>query len=226
MSLDTTPPVDGPSPSDPGAKVRGFPTGPGLYLMKDAAGTVVYIGKAKNLRSRACSYFAKDAVHDSRIRDWIGLVQDVDFIETADPIAAMFAEARMIKDIRPRFNKDLKDDKTFPYLQIRTREEFPRSRDHAQAAAQGRAALWPLQQRPATPPGDERPAATHAVPHLQARHLIERREVAHGSGRACCTRSAAAPRRATSASRARTTGGRSRSSSSFSKGRRTGSFDG
>jgi excinuclease ABC subunit C len=126
MSSDTTPPLDAPPPSDPCAKVRGFPTGPGLYLMKDAAGTVVYIGKAKNLRSRAASYFAKDAVHDSRIRDWINLVRDVDYIETADPIAAMFAEARMIKDIRPKFNKDLKDDKTFPYLQIRTREEFPR----------------------------------------------------------------------------------------------------
>src|SRR5262245_40823640 len=126
MSLDTTPPVDGPSPADPCSKVRGFPTGPGLYLMKDGAGTVVYIGKAKNLRSRAASYFAKDAVHDSRIRDWICLVRDVDYIETADPIAAIFTEARMIKDIRPKFNKDLRDDKTFPYLQIRTREEFPR----------------------------------------------------------------------------------------------------
>lgn len=115
-----------PEPCGPAEKARGFPTGPGLYLMKDEGGTVVYVGKAKNLRSRAGSYFARDAIHDSRIRDWISLVRDVDYIETADPIAAMFAEARMIKDIRPRFNKDLKDDKTFPYLQIRTREEFPR----------------------------------------------------------------------------------------------------
>ena len=115
-----------PEPCGPAEKVRGFPTGPGVYLMKDEGGTVIYVGKAKNLRSRAASYFTKDAVHDARIRDWIGLVRDVDFIETADAIAAMFAEARMIKDIRPRFNKDLKDDKTFPYLQIRTREEFPR----------------------------------------------------------------------------------------------------
>jgi excinuclease ABC subunit C len=128
MPDDPTSPISEPTPgpSDPLEKVRGFPTGPGLYLMKDAGGTVIYIGKAKNLRSRASSYFAKDACLDVRIRDWIGFVQDVDFIETADPIAAMFAEARMIKDIRPRFNKDLKDDKTFPYLQIRTREEFPR----------------------------------------------------------------------------------------------------
>src|SRR5262245_16034844 len=126
MSDPATPPVGEPEPTGPAAKVRTFPTTCGVYLMKDAGGNVIYIGKAKNLRSRAASYFAKDAVHDSRIRDWICLVRDVDYIETADPIAAMFAEARMIKDIRPKFNKELKDDKTFPYLQIRTREEFPR----------------------------------------------------------------------------------------------------
>jgi excinuclease ABC subunit C len=115
-----------PDPRDPAAKVRGFPTGPGVYLMKDAGGNVIYVGKAKNLRSRASSYFSKEAANDARIRDWIGFVRDADFIETADAIAAMFAEARMIKDIRPKYNKDLKDDKTFPYLQIRTREEYPR----------------------------------------------------------------------------------------------------
>jgi excinuclease ABC subunit C len=114
------------NPRDPAAKARTFPTGPGIYLMKDDGGNVVYVGKAKNLRARASSYFSKEAANDVRIRDWIGFVRDVDFIETADPIAAMFTEARMIKDLRPKFNKDLKDDKTFPYLQIRTREEYPR----------------------------------------------------------------------------------------------------
>jgi excinuclease ABC subunit C len=112
--------------NDPAVKVRTFPTGPGVYLMKDAGGNVIYVGKAKSLRSRAGSYFAKEAASDPRIRDWIGFIRDIDFIETADPIAAMFTEARMIKDLRPKFNKDLKDDKTFPYLQIRTREEYPR----------------------------------------------------------------------------------------------------
>jgi len=114
------------SAADLAAKVRTFPAKPGVYLMKDADGNIIYIGKAKNLRSRAASYFTREAAFDPRIRDWIGFIRDVDYIETADPIAAMFAEARMIKDIRPRFNKNLKDDKTFPYLQIRTREEFPR----------------------------------------------------------------------------------------------------
>jgi excinuclease ABC subunit C len=113
-------------PRDPAAKARAFPTTPGVYLMKDTAGNVIYVGKAKNLRSRASSYFSKEALDDPRIRDWMPLVKDVDYIETADPVAAVFTEARMIKDLRPKFNKELKDDKTFPYLQIRTREEFPR----------------------------------------------------------------------------------------------------
>ncbi|HJZ55073.1 MAG TPA: excinuclease ABC subunit UvrC [Gemmataceae bacterium] len=122
-------PVSNPAPASPfppAEKVKTFPLAPGVYLMKDTAGMVIYVGKAKNLRSRAASYFHKEAATDPRIRDWIGLVRDIDYIETADPIAALLAESRMIKDLRPRFNKDLKDDKTFPYLQIRTREEFPR----------------------------------------------------------------------------------------------------
>jgi excinuclease ABC subunit C len=128
MNEEATPPTSEQTPDerDPANKAHKFPTGPGIYMMKDDGGNVIYVGKAKNLRSRASSYFSRDAANDTRIRDWIGFVRDIDFIETADPIAAMFTEARMIKDIRPKFNKDLKDDKTFPYLQIRTREEFPR----------------------------------------------------------------------------------------------------
>jgi excinuclease ABC subunit C len=128
MIEDPLPPLSEqtPDPRDPAAKVRTFPTGPGVYLMKDGGGNVIYIGKAKNLRARASSYFTNEARNDVRIRDWVGFIKDVDYIETEDAIAAVFAEARMIKDIRPKFNKELKDDKTFPYLQIRTREEFPR----------------------------------------------------------------------------------------------------
>ncbi|MBM3982208.1 MAG: excinuclease ABC subunit UvrC [Planctomycetes bacterium] len=128
MQSDPVSPVSEqtPDPRDPAAKAHTFPTTSGVYLMKDAGGNVIYVGKAKNLRSRASSYFNKDAANDPRIRDWMPLVRDVDYIETTDAIAAVFTEARMIKDLRPKYNKDLKDDKTFPYLQIRTREEFPR----------------------------------------------------------------------------------------------------
>jgi excinuclease ABC subunit C len=128
MKEEPVPPMSEQTPdnSDPAQKVRSFPTTPGVYLMKDGGGNVVYVGKAKNLRSRASSYWNADAAKDARIRDWIGLVKDIDFISTPDDIAAMLTEARMIKDIGPKYNKALKDDKTFPYLQIRTREEYPR----------------------------------------------------------------------------------------------------
>ena len=73
---DATSPTT-PAVTSPAEKVRTFPTGPGVYLMKDAQGRVVYIGKAKNLRARAGSYFQKTADDDKRIKDWIGEVVDV-----------------------------------------------------------------------------------------------------------------------------------------------------
>ena len=107
-------------------KVRQFPTTPGVYLLKDAQGRVLYVGKAKNLRSRASSYFQKTAETDARIKDWIGEVADVDFLAADSEVDALLMEARLIKDIQPKYNADLKDDKSFPYLQITTGEDFPR----------------------------------------------------------------------------------------------------
>ncbi|MDX2035712.1 MAG: excinuclease ABC subunit UvrC [Isosphaeraceae bacterium] len=106
--------------------VRKFPTTPGVYLMKDAQGRVIYIGKAKNLRARAASYFQKTAADDRRIKDWIGEVVEVDYLAADSEVDALLLEARLIKDIQPRHNADLKDDKSFPYLQITTNEDFPR----------------------------------------------------------------------------------------------------
>jgi excinuclease ABC subunit C len=107
-------------------KVRQLPTAPGVYLMKDAQGRVIYVGKAKNLRSRAGSYFQKTAAGDRRICDWIGEVADLDFLAADSEVDALLMEARLIKDIQPRHNQELKDDKSFPYLQITTGEDFPR----------------------------------------------------------------------------------------------------
>jgi excinuclease ABC subunit C len=94
--------------------------------MKDAQGRVIYIGKAKNLRSRASSYFHKAATEDRRIADWISEVADVEYLAADSEVDALLMEARLIKDIQPKYNRDLKDDKTFPYLQITTSEDFPR----------------------------------------------------------------------------------------------------
>ena len=107
-------------------KVRQFPTSPGVYLMKDTLGRVINVGKAKNLRGRASSYFQKTAAEDRRICDWIGEVADIDYLAADSEVDALLLEARLIKDIQPKHNQDLKDDKSFPYLQITTGEDFPR----------------------------------------------------------------------------------------------------
>ncbi len=119
---------DTPTPATPtlAEKVRQFPGTAGVYLMKDAQGRVIYVGKAKNLRSRAASYFQKTAAGDRRICDWIGEVADIDFLAADSEVDALLLEARLVKDIQPKHNQDLKDDKSFPYLQITTGEDFPR----------------------------------------------------------------------------------------------------
>ena len=108
------------------AKVKTFPQSAGVYLMKDVAGVVIYVGKAKNLRSRAGSYFLKAAAEDQRTANWIPEIADIDFIDSESEVDALLMESRLIKDIQPKYNKELKDDKSFPYLMITTREEFPR----------------------------------------------------------------------------------------------------
>jgi excinuclease ABC subunit C len=110
-------------------KIQGFPTGPGLYFMKGAKEEVLYIGKAKNLRSRVSSYFQPSSdIMESRgpkIAEMLNKVKTVDFIETETEVDAMLKEARLIKDIQPPYNTDLLDDKTFPYLEITTGDDFP-----------------------------------------------------------------------------------------------------
>ena len=112
--------------SEAAQKVRGFPQTPGVYLMKDGAGRVIYVGKAKCLRSRAGSYFLKAAAEEQRTARLVREIRDIDYIQTDSEVDALLVEARLIKDIQPKFNQDLKDDKTFPYLEIRLDEDFPR----------------------------------------------------------------------------------------------------
>ncbi|MCP4612476.1 MAG: excinuclease ABC subunit UvrC [Planctomycetes bacterium] len=109
--------------------MKSFPAGPGLYFMKDSGDKVLYIGKAKNLRSRVASYFQPGvdlfATRGPKIVEMLCKVETVDFLETANEVDAVLKEARLVKDIRPPYNTDLIDDKTFPYLEITSREDFP-----------------------------------------------------------------------------------------------------
>jgi excinuclease ABC subunit C len=113
------------------AKVSALPAAPGVYLFRDAAGVVLYVGKARSLRSRVASYLQPSAdLLSSRgpeiARMIDELVADVDYLECESEVDALLREARLIKDIQPRFNAALRDGKTFPYLQITTDEDFPR----------------------------------------------------------------------------------------------------
>jgi excinuclease ABC subunit C len=108
-------------------KVRNkFPAAPGVYLFQDRAGVVLYVGKAKDLRARAGSYFLAAAADDQRTSRLVREAYDIEFIEADSEVDALLMEARLIKDIQPKYNRDLRDDKTYPYLQITTREDFPR----------------------------------------------------------------------------------------------------
>lgn len=128
MSDSDLPPSE-PLPDDnslAAEKVRSFPHAPGVYLMKDEAGRVIYVGKAKDLRNRAGSYFLKAAAEEKRTARLVQEIRDIDYLEAESEVDALLMEARLIKDIQPKFNQDLKDGKSFPYLEITTREEFPR----------------------------------------------------------------------------------------------------
>jgi len=110
-------------------RIRSFPNGPGLYFMKDSADKVLYIGKAKNLRSRVASYFQQGSdiliSRGPKIVEMLSKVRSIDFLETTNEVDALLREARLIKDIRPPYNTVLVDDKTFPYLEITTSDDFP-----------------------------------------------------------------------------------------------------
>src|SRR5688572_6448908 len=106
-------------------KAKALPKAPGVYLMKDERGRVIYVGKSASLRDRVCSYFQPATQLDFKKAPLRDHVVDFEVIQTESEVEALLAENRLIKDIQPRFNARLLDDKTFPYLMITTGEEFP-----------------------------------------------------------------------------------------------------
>ena len=106
-------------------RLRITPTGPGVYLLKDSREKVLYVGKAANLRSRLRSYFATSAAHEPKIRRMLTRFADFDYIVTDSSGEALILENTLIKKHRPQFNARLKDDKTYPYIKIDQKEDFP-----------------------------------------------------------------------------------------------------
>lgn len=102
-----------------------MPALPGVYLYKDAHGSVIYVGKAKNLRSRVRSYFLDERLSDVKTGTLVAEARDVDFIQVDNEKEALALENNLIKRYKPRFNILLRDDKTYPYIKL-TGERFPR----------------------------------------------------------------------------------------------------
>ncbi len=142
-------------------KVAQLPTVPGVYLYKDAAGKVLYVGKAKSLRSRVRSYFSDDRLADVKTGTLIREARDIDYILVDNEKEALALENNLIKQYKPRFNILLRDDKTYPVHQADRREISARVR-HA-APAQGR--------RPPTSARTSRRNLAHRLVHFIHRHF-------------------------------------------------------
>jgi excinuclease ABC subunit C len=106
-------------------KVSQLPLGPGVYLYKDAAGQVIYVGKAKSLRARVRSYFNDDRLAEAKTGTLISQAEDIDYILVDNEKESLALENNLIKQYKPRYNVLLRDDKTYPYIKL-TNERFPR----------------------------------------------------------------------------------------------------
>ncbi len=107
-------------------RIESLPDGPGVYLWKDAAGKVLYVGKARSLRARARSYFAADHSGSPKNALLVRLIADVDTIVVENEAQSLLLENNLIKEYQPRFNVRLKDDKSYPSIAITLRDPFPR----------------------------------------------------------------------------------------------------
>jgi excinuclease ABC subunit C len=107
-------------------RLDALPAKPGVYLMKDKEGTILYVGKAVSLRARVRSYFHTSAGHSAKVQRLVASLADFDFIVTASELEALILESNLIKRHKPKYNVRLKDDKRYPYIKITWQEDFPR----------------------------------------------------------------------------------------------------
>ena len=103
-----------------------LPEKPGVYLMHDATGKVIYVGKAVVLKNRVRSYFRNLASHTPKVKAMVAKIAEIETIVTSSEIEALILECNLIKKYRPRYNISLKDDKTYPYLKVTVNEPYPR----------------------------------------------------------------------------------------------------
>ena len=107
-------------------ELKKLPTCPGVYMHKDRLGTVIYVGKAVNLRNRVRQYFRNSSQHSSKVRSMVSNIAEFDYITCGTEMEALILECNLIKKYMPKYNILLKDDKTYPYIEVTMSEEFPR----------------------------------------------------------------------------------------------------
>ncbi|MBO4779618.1 MAG: excinuclease ABC subunit UvrC, partial [Selenomonadaceae bacterium] len=107
-------------------KLRTLPNAPGVYIMKDARGKVIYVGKAVVLKNRVRQYFQPNKSHGAKVKAMVAHIADFETFVTANEVEALILECNLIKKYRPRYNISLKDDKSYPYLKLTLAENFPR----------------------------------------------------------------------------------------------------
>ena len=107
-------------------KIRNLPNAPGVYLFRNKEGKIIYIGKAKSLKNRVRTYFQSNGNHDLKTSRLVTMVADFDLMVTDSEIEALILEANLVKEHKPRYNINLKDDKHFPYVKVTINEPFPR----------------------------------------------------------------------------------------------------
>ena len=106
-------------------RIRALPHRPGVYLMRDRRGEVIYVGKAASLRNRVSSYFGSPHGLVPKIRRMVRRIADFEFIVTESEQEALILESNLIKERQPQYNARLKDDKSYPFIKIDTTEDFP-----------------------------------------------------------------------------------------------------
>ena len=124
-------------------KLARLTTQPGVYQHKDEHGKVLYVGKAKNLKARVNSYFHDSRNREGRLKILVSKIWDVEVIVTDTEAEALLLENNLIKSLRPRYNINLRDDKTYP-LYLRQERAFPPRLPHSPASKRRLEILWPV----------------------------------------------------------------------------------
>ena len=106
--------------------LKTLPASPGVYIMKDKFGNVIYVGKAVSLKNRVRQYFQSSKNHSDKVRSMVKNIFSFEYIMTDSELEALILECNLIKKYKPKYNILLRDDKTYPYIKVTVNEDYPR----------------------------------------------------------------------------------------------------